>query len=183
MQLYIYVIMKSIFFQCRCLRWISSWEWMLYLTVQITSLQTYHYEQVGTFTVWWCYCPADSSCFLLSSSFQSLFLFTNLSHNRLQSCLLDFFITSFCMFLPLIKLSAVRQIRFFFVAFTETESFSSFPDETRIETKELWVTRFYKLLCWGFFLNLNLQRVACFYCHFADCKIFFFSFWMMFHLL
>lgn len=71
MQLCINVIMKSIFFQYRCLRWISSWEWVLYLIVQITSLQTYHYEQVGTLTIWWCYCPADSSCLFSFEKFLS----------------------------------------------------------------------------------------------------------------
>lgn len=79
MQLCIYVIMKSIFLQCRCLRWISSWEWMRYLTVRITSLQTYHYEQVGTLTIWWCHCLAHSSClFSFEKSFSEPFLFTNL---------------------------------------------------------------------------------------------------------
>lgn len=114
MQLCISVIMKSIFFQYRCLQWISSWEWMLYLTAPITSLQTYHYEQVGTLTIWWSHCPADSSClFSFEEFFSEPFLFTNLCV-IIVDCKLwtSFFITSFCIFLPLTKLSAVRQIGF-----------------------------------------------------------------------
>lgn len=122
--------------------------------------------------------------FVLRSSFQSLFLFTNLCHNsRLQSCQLDFFITSFCIsFFPSWSFQQWAKSDFL-VACTETESCSSFPGETRTVTKGLWVTWFYKLLCWGFFRNLHLQWVTCFCCWFADCYMCFFSFWMLLHLL
>lgn len=183
MQLCISVIMKSIFFQYRCLQWISSWEWMLYLTAPITSLQTYHYEQVGTLTIWWSHCPADSSClFSFEEFFSEPFLFTNLCVIIVdcKSCELVFLLHLFASFFPSRNFQQWGKLDFL-VACTETESFSSFPGETRTVTKELWVTQFYKFLCWGFFLNLNLQRVACCYCQFADCTMCFFSFWMLLH--
>lgn len=175
-----------VFFQYRCLQWISSWEWMHYLIVQITSLQTYHYEQVGTLTIWWCCCLADSSCLFSFEKFFSepFFVYQLVCHNsRLQSCQVDFFITSFCIsFFPSWSFQQWAKSDFL-VACTETESCSSFPGETRTVTKGLWVTWFYKLLCWGFFRNLHLQRVTCFCCWFADCYMCFFSFWMLLHLL
>lgn len=50
-------------FQYRCLQWTSSWEWIQYLIIQVTSLQTYHYEQVGTAAIGLCYFHAVSSSF------------------------------------------------------------------------------------------------------------------------
>lgn len=146
-----------VFFQYRCLQWISSWEWMHYLIVQITSLQTYHYEQVGTLTIWWCYCLADSSCLFSFEKFFSepFFVYQLVCHNsRLQSCQLDFFITSFCIsFFPSWSFQQWAKSDFL-VACTETESCSSFPGETRTVTKGLWVTWFYKITLLRLFFEI-----------------------------